>query len=328
MGQARKGLFFALVGPGGAGKTTLLKEGLKQIRDLKQLATATTRQPRTGETHGIERYFMSNEEFKLKIQANEFYEYEEVHRGTFYGTPRSDIDLALLSGSDLIADIDAKGAFYLKIALPESLLTIFIAPPDISTLRKRLEVRGDDQSANQARIRRFAWEMSFAKFCDEIIVNNSLVGSIASLKGIVDKARSKRLELKTINAFVSLIPILDDTVYLCGDDINPLVTKLRESELPQSALMRIFSDQLMLPCDSNRLGPGQIIAPGFIPILNVETISNALHFQYLYLMKSGEELPSGCHSFPIDLAPISNELRNAIEVRNSGVIPQIKDRLS
>ena len=328
MSQARKGLFFALVGPGGAGKTTLLKEGLKQIRDLKQLATATTRQPRNGETHGIERYFMSNEEFKLKIQANEFYEYEEVHQGTFYGTPRNDIDSALISGLDLIADIDAKGAFYLKIALPENLLTIFIAPPDISTLQKRLEVRGDDQSANLARIRRFAWEMSFAKFCDEIIVNNSLVGSIASLKRIVVRARSNQLELKTINAFVSLITLLDDTVYLYRDNFNPLVTKLRENELPQSALKRILSDQLMLPCDFNRLSPGHTVSPGFIPILNIENISNELHFQYLYSMKSDEELPSGWHSFPIDLAPFSNELRNAIVARNRGFIPQLKDRFS
>ena len=157
MTQARKGLFFALVGPGGAGKTTLLKAALPQIENLQQLATATTRRPRPGETHGSERYFLTESQFIEQIQTDAFYEYEEVHAGTFYGTPRADIDAALGAGKDLIADIDAKGACYLRVALGENLRLIFIAPPDIHALRERLEGRGDEEQSTQARIDRFAW---------------------------------------------------------------------------------------------------------------------------------------------------------------------------
>ncbi|MCY4008483.1 MAG: guanylate kinase [Anaerolineaceae bacterium] len=315
MDQARQGIFFALVGPGGAGKTTLLKRGLEQISELTQLATATTRQPRPGETHGVERYFLSEAEFIQSIRSNELYEYEEVHRGTYYGTPRRDIDAALHAGSDLIADIDAKGAFYLKIALPDHLFTIFIAPPDASALRERLEGRGDENTATQARMERFFWEMSFVDLCDVTIINDTIEGAVASLQQIVERARSRRMAMQSIPSYVSLIPLRDGQIYLTRGEQLPLVAPLRLRELPHQAIQRMRETQLIWQGAAGCLSPGQVAAPEFIPILNVEAEANAIHFQYWLALVADAIIPSDWQAHPVERAPISPELKRAIKAR-------------
>lgn len=315
MGKARKGLFFALVGPGGAGKTTLLKEALKQIDNLRQLATATTRAPRAGETHGCERYFLSEEEFVEQIHANAFYEYEEVHPGTFYGTPRADIDAALLAGCDLIADIDAKGACFLRVALPENLLLIFVAPPNITILRKRLEGRGDEETATQARIDRFAWEMSFADVCDEIIVNETLAGAVATLKSIVEKARCGQRNAVSLPNFASVLAIRENCIHLYGNQANLPRSPLRNDELPHEAALRVVEDQLHASYRRESLSPGQIAAKKFTPILQVKPSPNAVEFQYVYALAPDELLSDGWRAYSLEQAPISSETRISILTR-------------
>lgn len=320
MDKTRKGIFFALVGPGGAGKTTLLKKGLEQISDLKQLATATTRYPRPGETHGVERYFLSEEEFIHWIRSNELYEYEEVHRGTFYGTPRREIDATLHSGSDLIADIDAKGAFYLKLALPEHLFTIFIAPPDASALRERLERRGDENTATQARMERFFWEMSFADLCDATIINDTIEGSVAILQRIVERARTRHLAMKSIPSFACLIPMRDGQIHAPRGDHYHLRTLLRTQELPHQTVQRMIDDQLKTKGIEGCLSPGQVAAPDFIPVLNVEARSNAIQFQYWFALAAEASIPTDWQAHPVERAPISQELRRAILARTGPVM--------
>ncbi len=315
MGEAKTGLFFALVGPGGAGKTTLLKAALGQIDNLRQLATATTRAPRAGEAHGRERYFLNEAEFVAQIRANAFYEYEEVHPGTFYGTPRADIDAALCAGRDLIADIDAKGACFLRVALPSNLCLVFVAPPDISTLRARLEGRGDAAVATQARIDRFTWEMAFADVCDEMIVNETLASAVAALSAIVETARASWRARGTLPFYARVLPIRRDCLNLRADERALPQTQLREHELPHEAAWRAIEENLHLPPRRENMSPGQIAARDFMPILHVTPSPDAVVFEYIYSLAMDERLPAGWCACPLEQAPLSSDVRAAIQAR-------------
>ena len=315
VGEARKGLFFALVGPGGAGKTTLLKAALGQIDNLRQLATATTRAPRAGEAHGRERYFLHEAEFIAQIRANAFYEYEEVHPGTYYGTPRADIDAALRAGHDIIADIDAKGACFLRVALPDNLCLVFVAPPDISTLRARLEGRGDAAAATQARIDRFTWEMSFADVCDEMIVNETIASAVSALSGIVDAVRAGRRARVAMPYYARVLPIRRVSLYLRAGKRALPQTQLRKDELPHEAAWRVIREEFLVTPRRENMSPGEIAARAFTPILHVTPSPDAVVFEYTYSLAIDERLPAGWRACPLEQAPLSNHTRTAIQAR-------------
>src|SRR5262249_18271204 len=149
-------------GPAGVGKNTIMKEVLQRVPQLHQMPTATTRAPRPGEKEGREHYFVSLDKFREMLADHDLIEYQEVYPGLFYGTPRQQLEAALNRGDKLIADIEITGGGELKKAFPDNIVLIFIAPPSLEDLEKRLRKRGNvtDQELAE-RLKRGQWEMTF-----------------------------------------------------------------------------------------------------------------------------------------------------------------------
>ena len=161
--------------PSGAGKTTIVNRMLAKDLGLEFSISATSRKPRGKEQHGREYYFLTEEEFRNKIAADEFIEYEEVYPGCFYGTLRSEIERISAQGKNILFDIDVKGGINIKNQYGGRALSLFIAPPSIETLRQRLIHRSTDSPEMiEKRVEKAQYEMSFAPQFDLIIVNDKL----------------------------------------------------------------------------------------------------------------------------------------------------------
>ncbi len=187
------GLLFVLVGPAGAGKNAIMNEVLRQLADLHQLPTATTRPMRDTEQQGREHLFVSDAEFQKMDERHELIESQTVHNH-LYGTPRATIEAAMHDGRDLIADIEPLGATYLHTAYPDNTVLIFVQPPSVDDLIKRMSIRGESQDEIDRRLQRVEMEMHYAPQCDYLITNyqDQLKQSSAILYGIVLAERSRR----------------------------------------------------------------------------------------------------------------------------------------
>jgi len=161
--------------PSGAGKTTIVSHITGRIDSLGFSVSATTRAPRTGEIHGKDYYFMTGEEFRKGIEKGEFIEWEEVYSGYLYGTPGSEIERLWAEGRNVIFDVDVKGGINLKRLYGEKALAIFVMPPSVDELEKRLRLRGKDSEEKiRMRVDKAIEEISFATRFDEVIINNDL----------------------------------------------------------------------------------------------------------------------------------------------------------
>jgi guanylate kinase len=159
--------------PSGAGKTSITKHLVKTFPQLAFSISAATRSPRNYETNGVDYYFISPEDFKQKIQQKEFAEWEMVYDGKYYGTLKSELQRIWNNGQVPLLDIDVKGAIHIQQQYPKSLLTIFIEPPSIDELKKRLESRGTETAESlQARVNKAAYELSFKDHFNKSIVND------------------------------------------------------------------------------------------------------------------------------------------------------------
>lgn len=179
--------------PSGSGKSTIVNWLMKEHPELKMSfsISATSRPPRCNngvmERDGVEYYFLSPEEFRQKIKAGEFLEYEEVYHDRFYGTLRSQVEALLDKGHNVVLDIDVKGGINIKKMYGPQAMSMFIQPPSVPELRRRLESRGSDTPDQiQIRLDKAEYEMSFAPQFDHIIVNDDL-----------DKAKAEALTLIT-----------------------------------------------------------------------------------------------------------------------------------
>ncbi len=182
----QEGLLFILVGPSGAGKNTLMKRVQEQISDLPQLATVTTRPKRADEKEGREHRFVSHEEFRRLIATNALLEYQNVHQGDYYGTPRDTVEQAINAGQDLIADIDFLGARKIYEAYPDNTVLIFVTPAHMNTLAERIQRRGELSSGElEHRLARARFEMTFAAQCHYIVLNDLLEPATEHLRQIV-----------------------------------------------------------------------------------------------------------------------------------------------
>lgn len=163
--------------PSGSGKSTIvnyLKDEHPEFR-LSFSVSATSRAPRGTEQDGVDYYFLSPEEFRRHIEAGEFLEYEEVYKGRFYGTLKSQVDEKLAAGRNVVFDVDVKGGINIKRHYGKRALSIFIQPPSIQVLRSRLIRRNTDEMAQiEERLAKAEYEMSFASQFDHIIVNDNL----------------------------------------------------------------------------------------------------------------------------------------------------------
>ena len=172
-----KGKLIIFSAPSGSGKSTIVQWLMKEHPELKLYfsISCTSRAPRGTEQNGVEYFFISPEEFREKIANEEFVEYEEVYENRFYGTLKSQVEKQLNTGQNVVFDVDVKGGVNIKKFYGKDALSIFIQPPSIEELRRRLEGRGtDSQEAIETRLSKASYELTFANQFDTIVVNDDL----------------------------------------------------------------------------------------------------------------------------------------------------------
>ena len=183
----KRGKIIVIAAPSGCGKSTII-HALLEGGDLNLgfSVSATTRPPREGEVDGVNYYFMSEENFRDAIAEGRFVEFEEVYPGRFYGTLRSEIDRILDEGHNIILDLDGNGALSVKKLYGREALSIFIEPPSIEELRRRLEFRGTESSeVIDVRVDRAQYEISRAAEFDTAVVNDRLDEAINTVRNII-----------------------------------------------------------------------------------------------------------------------------------------------
>jgi guanylate kinase len=172
--------------PSGAGKSTLINHLLTRGLNLEFSISATSRPPRGGEQHGREYYFLTGEEFRQRVEAGDFLEWEEVYAGCCYGTLRSEVERVWGRGAILLFDVDVLGGMNLKKVFGERALAIFVRPPSLEVLRQRLTGRGTESPERvEQRLARAGYEMEFAGRFDAVIVNDDLPTALASAERVI-----------------------------------------------------------------------------------------------------------------------------------------------
>ena len=172
--------------PSGSGKTTIVHRLMSLVEGLEFSVSATSRAPRGAEQDGKDYYFLSGEEFDKKIAEEAFVEWEEVYAGTKYGTLRSEMDRIWSKGNTILFDVDVKGGVRLKHIFGEQALSIFIMPPSIEELRRRLVGRATDSADKiEQRIAKADEELGYAEQFDKVVVNDNLDEAVEQVRNIV-----------------------------------------------------------------------------------------------------------------------------------------------
>jgi guanylate kinase len=178
--------------PSGAGKTTLCARLLQDFDNVVLSISSTTRAPRGQEKDGVEYFFLSRQEFESQIQAGRFAEWALVH-GNYYGTSKEVIEKAFATGKSVLLDIDVQGAASLAKAYPKETFRVFISPPSLEALEKRLRSRGtDSEETIQKRLKNAEEEMKRAGEFDKVVVNDQLDRAYSELKELVRKRLGSR----------------------------------------------------------------------------------------------------------------------------------------
>lgn len=161
--------------PSGSGKSTIINYLLQQDLNLAFSISATSRAPRGSERDGVEYFFLTPDEFRRRIRAGEFLEYEEVYKGRFYGTLKAQVERQLEAGQNVVFDVDVVGGCNIKKYYGDRALSLFIQPPSVEELRRRLEGRGTDAPEVIAdRVAKAEYELGFAPRFDRVVVNDNL----------------------------------------------------------------------------------------------------------------------------------------------------------
>ena len=199
----RRGLLLILSSPSGAGKSTLARMLMAWDPSLRFSVSATTRPPRTGEEDGREYYFRSREAFEAMVQTGEMLEHAEVF-GNLYGSPRAPVEAAMQAGRDTIFDIDWQGGQQIRnSSLGRDVVSIFVLPPSIAELERRLQSRGQDSApVIAARMAKSRDEISHWAEYDYVIVNSDIDMSFNTLKVILQAERERRDRQPALSEFV------------------------------------------------------------------------------------------------------------------------------
>jgi len=198
----RRGLLVVLSSPSGAGKSTLTRKLLSEDKNMSMSVSATTRPPRSGEIDGEHYYFMSKDRFGAMIDQEEFLEHAKVF-DNYYGTPREPVEQALSSGRDVLFDIDWQGAQQLTQAAADDLVRVFILPPDMRELERRLRTRAQDSDEVIAkRMSKSEAEISHWAEYDYVIVNHNVDEAMAELRTIIAAERMARRRQLWLQPFV------------------------------------------------------------------------------------------------------------------------------
>ncbi|MEP1327794.1 guanylate kinase [Pseudophaeobacter sp.] len=191
----RRGLLIILSSPSGAGKSTLAKRLRAWDDSISFSVSATTRTPRSGEVNGQDYHFVSVDDFKTAVTENEMLEHAHVF-GNFYGSPKGPVRDAIEAGQDVLFDIDWQGAQQIRNSeLGQHTLSIFLLPPSITELRRRLESRGQDDAETIKRRMEKSWdEISHWGSYDHVLINDDLDATEAALKTIITATRLRRIQ--------------------------------------------------------------------------------------------------------------------------------------
>lgn len=201
-GRSRRGLLIVLSSPSGAGKTTISRMLLDSEPEITMSVSVTTRPKRPGESEGVDYYFVADSEFDRMIGAGEFVEWAPVF-GYRYGTPKAPVKAALKAGRDILFDIDWQGARQLEPDFGEHLVTIFLLPPSMDELERRLRSRDTDSDEVIAdRMRRAADEIEHWAEYEYVLVNQDTDRCLAQVRAIVAAERHKRVRQTWLNPFV------------------------------------------------------------------------------------------------------------------------------
>lgn len=183
----KKGKLIIISAPSGCGKSTIIGDIMDRgDLDLEFSVSATNRKPREGEQDGINYHFLTDQQFHDLIAEGAFVEYEQVYPGRYYGTLRSEIQNRVDAGHNVILDIDVKGGVNVKKQFGDDAMSIFIAPPSIDELRRRLKARGSDSDEEiETRVGRAAYELGFRDSYDHVVVNDSLPEAVAQVEQLM-----------------------------------------------------------------------------------------------------------------------------------------------
>ena len=180
--------------PSGSGKSTIINYLLGCGLNLRFSISATSRPPRGQERHGVEYFFLTPEEFRERIANEEFLEYEEVYTDRFYGTLKSQVEKQLADGQNVIFDVDVVGGCNIKQFYGDRALSLFIQPPSVEELRRRLEGRGTDSpEVIESRIAKAEYELGFSPKFDKVIVNDDLETAKAEALRVIREFLDKTL---------------------------------------------------------------------------------------------------------------------------------------
>jgi len=175
-----------ITAPSGAGKTSITHHLLNSFPRLSFSVSAATRQPRGNEQDGVDYYFMSLDDFREKIKNKEFAEWEMVYEGKYYGTLKSELKRIWSLEKVPVLDIDVKGAIHVQKQYPENTISIFIEPPSVDELKKRLESRGTETSESlAARLSKASYEISFKDQFDHMIINSDLEKACLEAENVI-----------------------------------------------------------------------------------------------------------------------------------------------
>ena len=175
-----------ITAPSGAGKTSITKHLMNVFPQLEFSISAATRQPRENEKDGVDYHFMSLDDFMHRIQQKEFAEWEMVYEGKYYGTLKSELKRIWALGKVPVLDIDVKGAIHIQQQYPENTLSLFVEPPSVDELKRRLLSRGTEtEESLAARINKASYELSFKDHFNKVVVNDELRRACAEAETIV-----------------------------------------------------------------------------------------------------------------------------------------------
>lgn len=179
---------FLFCGPSGSGKTTIVHFLLKEFSQLKFSVSATTRAKRASEIDGVDYYFLSVDDFKKKISEGAFIEWEEVYHNGFYGTLKSEVQRIEKENCSVIFDVDVEGGLNIKKHFGNNLLAVFVRPPSVADLKKRLVARNTETAESlQKRLDKAIHELTYENLFDHIIINQKLDNACAEAKRMVEK---------------------------------------------------------------------------------------------------------------------------------------------
>jgi guanylate kinase len=198
---ARRGLMFVLSSPSGAGKTTLTRLLVQKEPNIELSISATSRPRRPNEVNGVHYHFVSRQKFEAMRDAGELMEWAEVH-GNYYATPRAAVEKAVAKGRDVLFDIDYQGTRQLKKIAPSDVVSIFILPPSIAEMKRRIRGRAsEDEATVKKRLHTAKEELQQWDEYDYVVINDDLDAAFADIHAILAAERMKRARRTGVEAF-------------------------------------------------------------------------------------------------------------------------------